>query len=111
MPPSNLKDPPLSPRQTLFVEAYCIGQNATQAAIAAGYSLKTAHVQGSRMLRNVKVLTEIANRIQDHRKRCNITVDTLTAELEEARIQALKNGKPSAAVRATNAKAKLHRLL
>ena len=45
----------LPPRQAHFVEAYCMGQNATKAAMAAGYSIKTAHVQGSRMLKNVKI--------------------------------------------------------
>ena len=37
------------------MKAYVVNQNATQAAIEAGYSKKTAHVTGSRMLRNVKV--------------------------------------------------------
>ena len=47
----------------------------------------------------------------NHRERCSITVDNLTAELEEARLLAMKANRPSAAVRATIAKAKLHRLL
>ena len=71
----------LPPRQAHFVEAYCMGQNATKAAMAAGYSIKTADVQETRMLRNVKVLSEIENRMQDHRERCSMTVDTLTAEI------------------------------
>ena len=50
-------DMPLSPKYTLFIEAYCMGRNATQAAIAAGYSPKTAHVQGSRMLTNIIIST------------------------------------------------------
>ena len=29
----------LPQRQALFVEAYCMGQNATKAAMAAGYSI------------------------------------------------------------------------
>ena len=88
-----------------------MGHNATKAAKAAGYSIKTAHVQGSRMLRNVKILAEIGDRLQDHRERCSITVATLTAELEESRLLAVKANRPSAAVRATIAKAKLHRLV
>ena len=101
-------DMPLSPKYTLFIEAYCMGRNATQAAIAAGYSPKTAHVQGSRMLRNIKISSNIEGRLQDHRKRCNVTMETLTAELEKARLLAMKANKPSAAVRAITAKAKLH---
>ena len=101
----------LPPRQAHFVEAYCMGQNATKAAMAAGYSIKTAHVQGSRMLRNLKILSKIEDRLQDHQRRCSITVDTLTAELEEARTLAMKTNKPAAAVRAIMAMAKLHRLV
>ena len=109
MPPS--QDTPLPPRQILFIEAFCMGETATQAAIGAGYSPKTAHVQGSRMLKIVNVMSEIQDRILVHRERCSITVDNLTAELEEARLLAMKGNRPSAAVRATIAKAKLHRLL
>ncbi len=46
----------LRPQQMIFVTEFIKnGGNATQAAIAAGYSEKTAHVQGSRMLKDVKV--------------------------------------------------------
>ena len=41
------KELSLPPRQAHFVEAYCMGENATKAAMAAEYSNKTAHVQGS----------------------------------------------------------------
>mgnify|MGYP001178587014 FL=1 len=111
MPPSPSQETTLPPRHILFIEAYCMGENATQAAIGAGYSPKTAHVQGSRMLRNVKVLSHIQDRMLNHRERCSITVDNLTAELEEVRILAMKANKPSSAVRAIMAMAKLHRLL
>ena len=108
MSPFHSEDVPLSPKHTHFVEAYCMGKTATQAAIGAGYSPKTAHVQGSRMLRNVKILSRIEDRLQDHRERCGVTVETLTAELEEARLLAMKANRPSAAVRAIMAIAKLH---
>jgi phage terminase small subunit len=39
----------------MFVNEYLVHRNATKAAIAAGYSAKTAHQAGSRLLRNVKV--------------------------------------------------------
>jgi hypothetical protein len=37
---------PLTPKQESFVEEYLIALDATQAAIRAGYSKKTAHVIG-----------------------------------------------------------------
>lgn len=45
----------LNPKQLIFIQEYLRSGNGTQAAVAAGYSEKTAHVQGSRMLSNVKV--------------------------------------------------------
>src|SRR5512139_3125821 len=43
-------------RRALFVQAYMAnGHNATQAAITAGYSEKTAHSKGAQLLREVKV--------------------------------------------------------
>ena len=98
-------------KQRKFVEEYCIDQNATRAAISAGYSQKCAYAQGSRLLKNVKVLTEIGIRFDEHRSRCNMTIASLTDELEEARLAAMKANKPSAAVRAVTAKAKLHGFL
>ena len=46
----------LSPKKMIFVTEYIKnGGNATQAAIAAGYSEKTAYSQGSRLLKDVEV--------------------------------------------------------
>jgi len=39
----------------IFINEYLIDLNATRAAIRAGYSAKTAHSQGSRLLTNVEV--------------------------------------------------------
>ncbi|OAS19339.1 terminase small subunit [Paenibacillus oryzisoli] len=46
----------LRPQIMIFVTEYLKnGNNATQAAIAAGYSEKTAYSQGSRLLKSVEV--------------------------------------------------------
>lgn len=45
----------LNAKQQRFAEQYLIDLNASQAAIRAGYSPKTANEQGSRLLTNVKV--------------------------------------------------------
>lgn len=47
-------------RQRMFAEAYAECGVATQAAIVAGYSKKTAHVQGDRLLSNAKVAAYLA---------------------------------------------------
>lgn len=50
----------LNAQQLRFVAEYLIDLNATQAAIRAGYSAKTAHSQGQRLLKHVEVQRAIA---------------------------------------------------
>ena len=52
--------PTLTPRQERFATEYSKDLNATQAAIRAGYSPRTAQQAGSRLLLNVVVSGEIA---------------------------------------------------
>lgn len=49
----------LNPKQTLFCEEYLKDLNATQAAIRAGYSERTANEQGARLLAHVSVSERI----------------------------------------------------
>lgn len=50
----------LTPKQELFCREYLKDLNATQAAIRAGYSEKTAKEQAARLLTNVNVQTFVA---------------------------------------------------
>lgn len=52
----------LTPKQGRFCQEYVIDLNATQAAIRAGYSKKTARSAGQRMLTNVDIQERIARR-------------------------------------------------
>lgn len=54
----------MTEKQKRFCLEYLIDANATQAAIRAGYSKKTAYSQGERLLKNV----EIQNYIQEQMK-------------------------------------------
>lgn len=49
----------LNEKQEMFAQEYIVDLNATQAAIRAGYSEKTASAQASRLLNNVKVLARV----------------------------------------------------
>jgi phage terminase small subunit len=51
---------PLTSKQARFVSEYLIDHNATQAAIRAGYSPRTAQEQSSRLLSNVMVSSAVA---------------------------------------------------
>lgn len=74
----------LTPKQEKFWQEYLEDFNATEAAIRAGYSKKTAYSQGQRLLKNV----EIRHRLAQHRKKMEERTE-VTAErviLEFARI-------------------------
>ena len=60
--------PEFTTKELIFVDKYMELGNVTQAAIAAGYSGKTAGVQGSRLLTRVKIKNEIARRQEKLRK-------------------------------------------
>lgn len=49
----------LNAKQEMFCKEYLIDLNATQAAIRAGYSERTAYSQGQRLLKNVEVLARV----------------------------------------------------
>ena len=54
----------LTAKRDRFCQEYVIDCNATQAAIRAGYSEKTANEQGARLLANVSVKNRIAEQLQ-----------------------------------------------
>jgi len=71
----------LTAKQAMFVKEYLVDLNATRAAIAAGYSEKSAEVTGSRMLTNAKVRAEIDKQIGDRKRRLSISADAVLQEL------------------------------
>lgn len=71
----------LTDRQVRFCEEYLIDLNATQAAIRAGYSEKTANEQGARLLANVSVQEKIAELKAERAKRTEMTQDSVIQEL------------------------------
>lgn len=55
----------LTLKQQLFADEYIISGNATDAAIKAGYSKKTARSQGQRLLTKVDISNYIKNRMEE----------------------------------------------
>ena len=92
---------PLTPKQSRFVEEYLVDMNATQAAIRAGYSKKTARQIGDENLSKPVIQKALTEAIQVRSERTQVTQDyvlkrlILEAEREEegsshsARISAL----------------------
>lgn len=75
------KEKSLTPRQSIFVHEYLVDLNATQAAIRAGYSAKTAEVQGPRLLGNVRIAAEIQKGMDRRAARVDIKADQVLAEV------------------------------
>lgn len=71
----------LNDKQQRFAEEYVRDLNATQAAIRAGYSAKTAEQQGSRLLRHVKVQAEVSRLKAQRSKRTAIDADWVLQQL------------------------------
>lgn len=55
----------MNERQKHFADEYIISKNATQSAIVAGYSEKTAYSIGQRLLKNVEISEYIQKRTQE----------------------------------------------
>lgn len=73
----------LTAQQERFCQEYIVDLNATQSAIRAGYSVKTADVQGCRLLGNVKVQARISELNKARMDRVEITADTVLKNLYE----------------------------
>lgn len=65
----------LNPKQQRFVDEYLIDLNATQAAIRAGYSPRTAKQQGQRLLTNADVAAAVERARALRSERCELTQD------------------------------------
>jgi phage terminase small subunit len=73
----------LTPKQERFVSEYLLDLNATQAAIRAGYSERTARAQGQRLLTNVDVAAALSKAKTDRSTRTKIDADWLLRRLAD----------------------------
>lgn len=97
----------MTDKQARFVKEYLIDSNATQAAIRAGYSEKTAQEQSSRLLSKVMVKDAITKGQEKKAAKLEITALDLVREYEEVRKAAMESSQLSAANSSIAGKAKL----
>ncbi len=90
----------LTPRQARFVDEYLIDLNATQAAIRAGYSGKTAQEQSSRLLSNVMVAAAIEKERAKRSERVSVSQDDVVRGLHGEATAKGEGSSPSARVSA-----------
>lgn len=72
----------MTERQSRFVEEYLIDLNATQAAIRAGYSEKSAYSQGERLLKNAEVRKAITAAAASRSERTQVDADYVLTKLK-----------------------------
>lgn len=71
----------LTEKQRRFVDEYLIDLNATQAAIRAGYSVKTAREQASQNLTKLNIQQAISEKMAERSKRTGVNQDRVVMEL------------------------------
>ncbi len=85
----------LTVRQERFVEEYLIDLNATQAAVRAGYSAKTAHSCGPRLLANAGVAAAISAAKQERAEATKIDAEYVLRKLHLVVERCLQEVKPA----------------
>lgn len=71
----------LTPKQRLFVAEYLVDKNATQAAIRAGYSQKTARSIGEENLTKPDIKAAIDSALEQQIERVEVNADIVLREL------------------------------
>lgn len=77
-------------KQLAFMDEYMVDLNATQAAIRAGYSEKTARSQGNRLLTNVDILARIEEMKKTRADRLNLDAYWVLKRLMEISDRAMQ---------------------
>ncbi len=88
--------PALPGKRARFVEEYLVDFNGTQAAIRAGYSVRTAYSQASRLLNDVKVRAELDRRRRDLIERKELSQDRVLEEVRRLAFHPIQPGIHSA---------------
>lgn len=89
----------MNAKQATFVREYLVDLNATQAAVRAGYSRRTAEQQGHRLLRNAGVKAAVAEGIAARAARVEVKADSVLRDVERLSLKAEAAGEYSAALR------------
>jgi phage terminase small subunit len=85
----------LTPKQQCFVDEYLIDLNATQAAIRAGYSEKTAKQQASRLLTIVDVAAAVAEAKQERSEATKIDAEWVLRQAVELHRRCMQEIRPA----------------
>jgi phage terminase small subunit len=81
----------MTKQQTLFTKEYLVDLNATQSAIRAGYSKKTARSQGQRLLTNVDIQELIQEETRKKFNEVDLTAKKVLDEIIKLAFANIKN--------------------
>lgn len=70
-------------RKKMFAKEYVVDLKASDAAIRAGYSAKTAHQAGHRLLQDKRVQEYIQKEMDKRAKRVELTADDVLRDIKE----------------------------
>ena len=106
----------LTVKQEAFAQAYIENGGKNSEAYRLAYDAEnmapqTVHVKACELLKSGNVAVRVLELQAEHRERHNVTVDSLTKELDEARDVAKETSQSAAMTGATMGKAKLHGLV
>lgn len=90
----------------MFAQGLVEGKSADKAYQDAGYKANRGNC--IRLKANESIVARVQELQISHVQRHNVTVDSLTNELEDARLSAMDGSRESAAISATMGKAKIH---
>ena len=74
---------PFTAKQSLFIKEYLVDLNATQAAIRAGYSAKTAGAMGDENLKKPEIAIELQKHMDKRSARVEISADYVLTSIKE----------------------------
>lgn len=80
----------LNERQKLFISEYIIDRNATQSAIRAGYSEKTAYAIGNNLLKKIEIKNAIDEKLDKMAKKLDLTAEKILMDIEEVKRRCLQ---------------------
>ena len=81
----HLRKPSMTGKMMRFAQEYVIDRNATQAAIRAGYSERSALNQGSRLMKNDEVLRQIEIFTHELAEKSKLTAEAIVPDLIEVK--------------------------
>jgi phage terminase small subunit len=72
---------PINPQHRRFAEEYVIDFNATHAAIRAGYSKRSAHTTGYRLLKDAEVQKMLTELIEKQAAKAGVSAERVLKEI------------------------------